>query len=104
MNPNYVKTQDLDGVIVKRLPLAEPDFETGAIRNLMEYKVTFWLVGRQETNTCSLSRKRLGSLHRSPRQFTTSCCAYCLLCLVVYARLFPLLWYWTNECSARQGF
>lgn len=39
LNPNYVKTEDLEGIVVKRVPLAEPDFETGEIKKLMEYQV-----------------------------------------------------------------
>lgn len=39
VNPSYVKREDLEGIVVKRVPLAEPDFETGEIKKLMEYQV-----------------------------------------------------------------
>lgn len=40
VNPGYVKSDNLDGIYIKRIPLAEPDFRNGEIRKLMEYTAT----------------------------------------------------------------
>jgi hypothetical protein len=39
INPLEVKTDDLDGLIVRRLPISEPDWNTGGTNDSMEYQV-----------------------------------------------------------------